>query len=430
MDQLEWHTGQRRINDLIPYEFNPRVLTEEKKKFLIESIEKYGLVEIPAINLDNTLLAGHQRCKVLQLIGRGDELIDVRIPNRMLTKKEAKEYNVRSNISIGDWDTEVLDKVFGDIDFVSLGLNMADMQIPDSLMNIGVTPNTNERGPEETEDLPVLTENEPLVKIGHLFQLGAHILICGDSTSKEVVSALISEGGGQIPNIMVTDPPYGVKLDQTWRNGVGSQRHNGNANVIKNDDIADWTTAYALFGGDVAYVWHATKFTDVIMKNLRDCNFEPNQMLILNKSVLVMGRNDYHWKHEPCWYAIRKGKTHSWIGDRKNTTVIDAIMPSSRAQKSDETRTEHPTQKPLKCMSIPIMNHSGNVYDPFLGSGTTLIAAEQLNRKCLGIELDPKYCEIIILRWANYMQQQNKEIIFKHINGSLSLEDIRANAKQ
>jgi DNA modification methylase len=239
---------------------------------------------------------------------------------------------------------------------------------------------------------------DPITKPGDLWTLGDHRLLCGDSTKANDVERLMA---GQKAFVMVTDPPYGVKLDQSWRDKALGEKAMGpgNRNVVANDDRADWTEVWKAFTGDVAYVWHADKFSDVVMASLRAAGFDICQQLIWNKSVMVMGRSDYHFKHEPCWYAVRKGKQHGWVGDRKQTTVIDAKSPNHIMSGSDEDKTEHPTQKPVECMAYLMRNHGGDVYDPFLGSGTTLIAAEQLGRKCYGMEISPQYCDVIVKRW-------------------------------
>lgn len=359
---------------------NPRTISKEKYDKLLKSITDFPqMLSIRPMVIDenNVVLGGNMRLKALTELGWKKVPV---VRAESLTAEQKAEFIAKDNIGYGEWDWDVLVK-----DWNVEKLNEWGLDIPPQF--------TQGEAVEDDFEIPETIQTD-IVK-GDLFEIGVHRLLCGSSTDADDVNKLM---GGGIANLMVTDPPYGVNLDQTWRNGVGTHKHNGNKNVIKNDDIADWTEAYSLFTGTVAYIWHATKFTDVIMKNLRDCDFEPNQMLILNKSVMVMGRNNYHWKHEPCWYAIKKGNNHSWIGDRKQVTVIDAVMPSARAQKSTEDRTEHPTQKPIVCMSIPINNHSGDVYDPFLGSGTTMVASHQLGRKCYGMELDEKYCQVIIDR--------------------------------
>lgn len=247
---------------------------------------------------------------------------------------------------------------------------------------------------DEVPEPPVV----PITQPGDLWVMGEHRLLCGDSTKAEDVARLLN---GKVPFIMVTDPPYGVKLDQSWRDkALGSKAMGpGNKHTVSNDDRADWTEVWQLFPGDVAYVWHASSFSDVVTKSLRDVGFSICQQLIWNKSVMVMGRSDYHFKHEPCWYAVRKGKTHGWTGDRKQTTVIEAKSPNHIMSGSDEEKTEHPTQKPLECMAVPIRNHAGDIYEPFSGSGTTLIAAEQLSRRCYAMEISPLYCDVAVARW-------------------------------
>lgn len=251
--------------------------------------------------------------------------------------------------------------------------------------------------PLADDDIP-LPPKDPVTQPGDVWTLGDHRLICGDSTDAKTVDRLFN---GAMPNVMITDPPYGVQLDQSWRDkALGDKAMGpGNARVVDNDDRADWTATWQLFKGDVAYVWHASRYTDVVIKSLRDSGFELCQQLIWNKSIMVMGRCDYHFKHEPCWYAIRKGKPHGWTGDRKQTTVIDAPSPNHIMSGSTDDKTNHPTQKPIACMGNLLRNHGGDVYDPFIGSGTTLIAAEQLDRACYAIDLSPGYVDVVVERW-------------------------------
>lgn len=241
------------------------------------------------------------------------------------------------------------------------------------------------------------TEFEPVIEYRHR-------LLCGDSTKREDVERVMDIEC----ELMVTDQPYGVKLDQSWRDKALGDKAlgKGNSHIVENDDRVDWSEAWSLFKGDVVYVWHASKYTDVVMNNLRESGFDIVQHLVWNKSIMVMGRSDYHFKHEPCLYAVRKGKTHHWIGDRTQTTVIDAPSPNHIMSGSKEDRTDHPTQKPVDCMYKLIMNHDGDVYDPFVGSGTTLIACEHLNRRCRAIEISPVYVAVILERWLKYTHEQ------------------------
>lgn len=242
----------------------------------------------------------------------------------------------------------------------------------------------------------------PAVQPGDLWALGPHRIVCGDATDPSVVGLAL---GGARPNLMVTDPPYGVAYDPSWRD-VGGMLGHGARSVgpVANDNRADWREAWSLFPGDVAYVWHAGLHGSVTQESLRVAGFLVRSQIIWRKQLFAISRGAYHWQHEPCWYAVRKGRTAGWTGDRKQRTVWD--IPTATGWRSiDDGRTGHATQKPLECMRRPMRNHSrpGDlVYDPFLGSGSTLIAAEELGRVCIAIELVPAYVDMAIARWERF----------------------------
>lgn len=216
---------------------------------------------------------------------------------------------------------------------------------------------------------------------------------------------------------MVTDPPYGVNYDPTWRMKGLKQHKIKSVGLIENDHRIDWTEAYSLFTGNIAYVWHSGKYSHIIAQNLIDCGYEIAYQIIWNKNSGAIGRGDIHWKHEPCLYAIKKGKPHNWQGSRDVWSVWDIQNLSARNVQLSEGQSGHGSQKPLECMARPIRNNSKEgdiIYDPFLGSGTTMIASEKLNRVCYGLELTPKYCQIII----NRMHQLNTVLVIK-INGKI-----------
>jgi hypothetical protein len=181
---LEWHNETRIVKDLVPYEHNPRILSEDKKEKLIASIEKFNLAEVPAINTDNKIIAGHQRIKILMLLGRGDETIDVRVPNRKLTEKEFKEYNITSNVPIGFWDIDVLDEAFADIDLMGLGLDVSSIEVPEPEIPEELTPM------EDNYEIPEQIETD--IVEGDLFEIGQHRLLCGDSTDSDQVAKLMN----------------------------------------------------------------------------------------------------------------------------------------------------------------------------------------------------------------------------------------------
>lgn len=232
--------------------------------------------------------------------------------------------------------------------------------------------------------------------LGDLWLIGGrHRLFVGDCTVPENVTRLM---GGAKPHLMVTDPPYGVEYDPDWRNKAlrsdGTPSDGRAVGTVTNDDRADWREAWALFPGDVAYCWHAGRHASSVQASLEAADFEIRCQIIWAKNMFAIGRGDYHWKHEPCWYAVRKGKTGHYNGDRSQTTVWEIDKP----RKSE---TGHSTQKPVECMAKPIENNSNPgdaIYDPFLGSGTTLIAAHRLNRTCYGMEISDRYADVILKR--------------------------------
>lgn len=405
LSPLEWYTEKRKVSELVPYEFNPRSITEEKLQKLKESLEKFNLVEIPAINLDNTIIAGHQRICALFTIGRGDELIDVRVPNRQLTESELKEYNLRSNINVGEWDIEMLTEHFSEFNFDDLGLNLDDFDLPDDVLD----------SPEQEQEFDVELPPEPKTKPGDIYEFISkqknitHRLICGDSTKSETYKALLQDSKF---NLIVTDPPYNVDYQGATKDKL----------KIENDSMSDsdFKTFLYLFyqeafihsaEGCPIYVWHADSEGANFRSSLKDAGWKLAQCLIWVKNSLVMGRQDYHWKHEPCLYGWKEGAAHNWYSDRKQTTVLEFDRPNRNA--------EHPTMKPLELFSYQIKNSSKQrdiVGDSFSGSGTTLIACEQTWRQARVIELDPKYCDVNVTRWIKYMQDNNLEFEIK-LNG-------------
>lgn len=222
-----------------------------------------------------------------------------------------------------------------------------------------------------------------------------HRIACGSSTDPVTVARVLA---GAKPHLMVTDPPYGVEYDANWRERAGINTSGAATGKVLNDDNADWRDAWALFPGDVAYVWHAGLFAGVVVDSLTACGFQPRSQIIWAKSQMVMSRGDYHWQHEPCWYAVRKGKVGHYDGGRKQTTLWSIDKP----QKSE---TGHSTQKPIECMKRPIENNSSPgqaVYEPFSGSGTTIIAGEMTGRSVYAIELNPAYVDVAVTRWQDF----------------------------
>jgi len=203
---------------------------------------------------------------------------------------------------------------------------------------------------------------------------------------------------GVKPTLMVSDPPFGVNYDPAWRNRAGLSETKRTGKVL-NDDRADWREAWALFPGDVAYVWHGALHATTVAESLVACGFAIRSQIIWAKDRLVLSRGDYHWQHEPCWYAVRTtGKGH-WSGDRKQTTLWQI------ASRDQDTATVHGTQKPVECLRRPMLNNASPgqaVYEPFCGSGSSIIAAETCGRACHAMELDPTYVDVAVTRWQAF----------------------------
>lgn len=414
MEKLTWRTEKRKFSELLPYKYNPRILTEKRKEILMNSIDKFGFVEIPAINLDNTLLAGHQRTVAMIALGRGDEEVDVRIPNRMLTEQEVKEYNVQSNVSIGYWDQEMLENLFSDLDLAKIGLDLSKIEIPDDIKPFKI---------EEEKDFVVRIPKKPVSQEGDVLEFHSidknlvHRLKCGSSTNNEDVTDLF---GDDHARLLLTDPPYNVN----YTGGTAD------ALTIKNDNMSTeqfgkflfdfYTNAFQfLVPGSPVYIFHADSEGANFRSKMVDSGFKLSQCLVWVKNSIVMGRQDYHWQHEPILYGWKPG-SHYWYGDRSQRTVINWDKPL----RNDD----HPTMKPVGLVEYFIQNSSQRfdiITDLFSGSGTTLIAGEKTKRHVRAMELDPVYVDVNIRRWHTYMVDNGLDFIIKRNGRELKENEIQ-----
>jgi site-specific DNA-methyltransferase (adenine-specific) len=394
---LNWTSKTIQISELKEYEHNPRRIGKKEFEKLVSSIKEDGYHQRIIVNQDNIIIGGHQRKKALLEAGlKETDTVEVLIPDRKLTQEELDRINIRDNLSFGEYDFDILANRFNVETLVDFGLP-GDMLVGFGDDNLLADTEDN----TEVDDLPA----EPKAKLGDVYILGKHRLMCGDSTNPQHVDKLLN---GSNPILMVTDPPYGVNYKPEWRKKL--DKRDRNTGKVLNDDRYDWSEAYSLFTGDVAYVWHSTLYTHKFAQNLVDNGFELINLIFWNKQHFVLSRGDYHHKHDPCWYAVRKGQKHNWQGRRDQSTVWD-IDNNSHGAKTKEEQTGHGTQKPLECMLRPILNNSKkgqSVYDPFGGSGTTLIACEKSERNCYMMELSPAYIDIIINRWE---KETGKEAI-------------------
>jgi len=261
---------------------------------------------------------------------------------------------------------------------------------------------------EAEQDKPPASDAIPgLIKkwgteLGQLWRIGDHRLCCGDSTSHADVTRLFA---ARRPDMMVTDPPYGVNYDPEWRAKGTIPLGAHNLGKVSNDDRVDWSKAWELAGCGVAYVWHSALHTSEVAKSLVETGYGLRAQIIWAKAHFVMSRGHYHWGHEPCWYGVRAGAKAAWVGDRSQSTIweISGLGMMGGNRKGTDAPTGHSTQKPVECMSRPMRNHDLKViYDPFTGSGTTLVAAQQLGRVALGMELDPGYVAATLERLAAF----------------------------
>lgn len=386
------------LSELKNYEKNARTHDDVQILELVDSIKNFGFLDPIEIDDKAVIISGHARATAAAKAG----LLEVPTITHNLGKSAKKAYILAANrlaLKAG-WDGNFLREELKELRDDEFDLKLTGFthdEIEDYL-----NPEILNDGLINEDNCGDLSTSTPITKRNDVWTLGNHRLMCGDSTLADDVGLLLN---GQIPILMVTDPPYGVNYDPEWRDeadlGVG-KRSRGK---VKNDDIVDWTGAYSLFPGDAVYVWHAGKYTGEVSEHLRNCGFDIVSQIIWVKQHFALSRGDYHWQHEPCWYAVRSGKPHNWQGARDQATTWSISNNNSFGNSNREETWGHGTQKPVECMSRPIVNNSKAhqlIYDPFGGSGTTLIACEKFGRRCAMMELDEKYCDVVIKRWEKF----------------------------
>lgn len=372
-----------KLSEIKPYDNNPRK-NDGAVSAVKKSIEQCEYIAPIILDEDNVILAGHTRYKALKELGYTE--VECVIKSG-LTAEQKRKYRLLDNktAEIADWDFDMLKSELADLDFGDLELDW-DLPIEEEV------------SAEITEDdVPEIDEeSEPICKLGDIWQLGNHRLICGDSTQSEVIDRLLVEEKGKI-DCVVTDPPYNVAYKGKTKNGL----------TIQNDEMdraeyeAFLTQAFknmreALKDGGGFYVWHASRTQREVENALNAEKLTVRQQLIWAKSQMTLGRQDYQWRHEPCFYGWKDGSAHYFTDDRTQTTVLEFKKPTKNE--------EHPTMKPVALIAKLIENSTrkgDKVLDIFGGSGTTLIACEQTDRVCFTAEIDPKYCDVIITRWEN-----------------------------
>jgi DNA modification methylase len=392
------------IDRLVFYARNPRK-NDAVVDRMCSSIREFGF-KIPVLaRSDGEVVDGHLRLKAAKKL-RIAEVPVILCDEWTPAQVKAFRLMVNRSVAWADWDEELLALELQELNEADFDLSLTGFD-PKEIDDLLLVSDDDEKA----NAAPPLPEN-PVSCPGDLWLCGPHRVLCGDATSPEAVARLLGE---RKPALMVTDPPYGIELDSEWRDRAGlnscgpaeasymKHRTEGHTETtISGDTRADWSEAFELVPSlQICYVWHASVFTREVLNGLLRIGFLYPQQIIWNKGRTVLTRTHYWYQHEPCWYARKKNAP--WFGKPgENSTIWDSPSPKFIMGGSDEEKFDHPTQKPVELMRRPILNHTKRgemVYDPFLGSGTTLAAAELAERVCLGIELDPKYVDVIVERW-------------------------------
>jgi len=432
MELLKWTSEKRRVKDLIPLDYNPRIRNEAKQKKLQGSLNKFNLVEIPVINRDNHIIAGQRRWEALFETGRQDEEIDVRVPNRMLTEDEVKEYNLIANTHAGEWDLPKLEAHFSDI-YKDIIPDLPTITIPNLPSAASLTSKANEIQEDDFNELP---RKKIITKAGDLYELNSHKIYCADSTDINSLTTLMD---GSMADMVFTDPPYNLKTNDI-----------GNKGKIKHED-------FVMAGGEMTCS-RFTRFLEDVFVNL--IKYSKNSsihyicmdwkhvkeiatagevyskymnLIVWNKDNGGMG-TFYRSKHELI-FVYKNGKdkhTNNFgLGEtgRYRTNVWDYAGMNSVGNKERDAMKDHstPTPKPIKLVADAIIDCSNPyeiILDVFLGSGTTLIAAEQTNRTCFSIEMEPNYVDLCILRYIRFMRSHKQPFTIKRNGIELTSETI------
>lgn len=377
------------IADLIPYARNSRTHSDAQVAKIASSIKEFGFLNPIITDGSNGIVAGHGRVLAAQKLGL-KELPCVEADH--LTEAQKRAYVIADNRMALDagWDAEMLKVELGDLDAAGFDLSLTGFDLGE-LENFLAEPTEGLTDEDAVPDVPAV----PVTVLGDVWVMGKHRLMCGDSTSIEHLQALCD---GQLVDMWLTDPPYNVAYEGKTKEAL----------TIKNDKMGDEpfrqflrdacvAADTVMKAGAVFYIWHADSEGYNFRGAAKDAGWTIRQCLIWKKQTMVMGRQDYHWKHEPCLYGWKDGAAHLWATDRKQTTILEFNRPSRNG--------EHPTMKPVELFEYQMLNNtkgSDLVLDSFAGSGTTAIACEKHGRDARLMELDPKYCDVIVKRWQEF----------------------------
>ena len=399
MSAMQWKNLS--VEALRPAAYNPRKkLKPGDKEYekIKNSIQEFGYVEPIIVNYDMTVIGGHQRLTVLKDLGYTEvQCVEVHIED----ENKVKALNVALNKITGSWNEQLLADLIVDLQTANFNTDFTGFEAPEIEQLFSKVHNKEIK--EDSFDVEAELKKPTIAKLGDVWMLGRHRVICGDSTLPETYTTLMD---GKRANLVLTDPPYNVDVEES-------------AGKIKNDNMsADdfYKFLFAMFvnveqnmEGDASiYVFHADTQGLYFRKAFMDAGFHLSGCCIWKKHKLVLGHSPYQWQHEPCLYGWKKGGRHQWYSDRKQTTIWEYDRP--------HTSKAHPTMKPVALMAYPIQNSCMSnciVLDPFLGSGSTLIACEETNRICYGIELDEKFVDVIVRRYIEKAGDASKVSVIR-----------------
>jgi len=409
MSAMQWKTLS--VDALRPAAYNPRKkLKAGDKEYekIKNSILEFGYVEPIIVNYDMTVIGGHQRLTVLKDLGYTEvQCVEVHIED----ENKVKALNIALNKITGAWNEQLLADLIVDLQAANFNTDFTGFEAPEIEQLFSKVHNKDIK--EDDFDVEAELQKPTMSQAGDVWLLGRHRLVCGDSTLPETYTKLMD---GKRANLVLTDPPYNVDVEET-------------AGKIKNDNMPDedfYKFLFAMFVNveqnmerDASiYVFHADSKGLIFRQAFHDAGFYLSGCCIWKKNALVLGRSPYQWQHEPCLFGWKLGGKHQWYSDRKQTTIWEYDRPKSSK--------EHPTMKPVALMAYPIQNSCMSnciVLDPFLGSGSTLIACEETNRICYGIELDEKFADVIVRRYIEkvggsdgvFLLRDNVKILYSEV---------------
>ena len=386
---------QRPIKALIPYINNSRKHSDEQVAQIAASIKEFGWTNPILVDGNNGLIAGHGRLLAARKLGM-DKVPTIELSHLSDIQKKALIIADNKLALNSDWDNELLMLELKELDSTDFDLSVLgfDQDELDALLN----PIEETEGLTDEDAVPDVPE-EPKTKIGDIYILGNHRLMCGDSCSVTDMEKLVND---RQVDMWLTDPPYNVAYEGKTKDALTIQNDS-----MSNDGFRQFlrdayvTADTVMKTGAVFYIWHADSEGYNFRGAAHDAGWKIRQCLIWKKSTMVMGRQDYHWKHEPCLYGWKEGAGHLWATDRKQTTILEFDKPSRNG--------EHPTMKPVALFEYQMLNNTKGgdiILDSFGGSGTTMLAAEKNGRIAYLMELDPKYCDVIVKRWEDFTGKQ------------------------